>query len=177
MKKIAVVAAFLAVAFGVSFGGAQPASARTYMTANRGYGKTTMAYVKPQSKYQYQMAYRSTAKKTAWRHTSVTNHTNVASVPTPTELWQVENGHSAGNGSTAWQNGNGKVLVNWSVRGGTCNIRYSETKEGDYKYRTSAGCDEGSHWVGALRTGEKYKFEIAQDGWSNWSGKAIAQAW
>jgi hypothetical protein len=69
---------------------------------------------------------------------------------------------------------NGAVKITWNYRGGTCHIIYTEAQEAVYKYRTSAGCDEGSLIVRGLVPGQKYKFQVSPDG-VNWS-KPVASA-
>ncbi len=159
MKKILLGVLLFVIFLGFS---APPAFANTYKTSRK------VAYTTTTKKYVAKRPVR-TVKKVAYHKV---NHTNVAQIPA-LEPWQVENGRT----SAALQNQNAKVLVNWSVRGGTCNIRYGEKGMSYYQFRDSAGCDEGSHWVGALKPGQTYKFQIAQDNWSNWSGTAVAQAW
>jgi hypothetical protein len=165
MKNIIIATILSLIALGMA---AHPAQANTYMSY-QGRGR--------------QLAQTAT-RKTSYKKTSVTNkkinrgqrvsnanNTNVAWIP-QVEDWQVDH-----NGNRNYLSSTGQVLVNWGVRGGTCNIRYTEAKEGYFKYRTSAGCDEAQHVVGSLQPGEDYRFQIAQDNWTNWSGNGLARAW
>lgn len=54
------------------------------------------------------------------------------------------------------------------MRGGTCHVRYTEANQSVWKYNTSAGCDDTGVTVGGLQSGQKYKFQVRQDGgaWS-----------
>jgi hypothetical protein len=73
-------------------------------------------------------------------------------------------------------NTEGKILVSWDVRGGTCNIAYTESDQTVYKYKTSAGCDTGMAWVGGLEAGKSYKVTIAQENWTHWHKPKMAKA-
>jgi hypothetical protein len=113
---------------------------------------------------------QTTTSNTAY---TTTNNSNVAWTGT-VEDWQVPRGGYTD--ASGYRPSTGTVAVNWVPRGGTCNIRYTETKEKYFKYRTSAGCDEVQHIVGSLLPGEQYRFEVAKDSWSGWSQSAVAMA-
>lgn len=57
----------------------------------------------------------------------------------------------------------GKVDIGWDYEGGTCNIRYTENTSQQYRYSTSAGCDEGGVTIGGLRPGRSYRFQVQKD--------------
>ncbi len=70
---------------------------------------------------------------------------------------------------------NGAVKISWNYRGDTCHIIYTEAEETVYKYRTSAGCDEGSYVVRGLVPGRKYKFQVSPDN-AMWSKPIVGTA-
>lgn len=82
----------------------------------------------------------------------------------------------AGRTVSMMPNAEGKVLLTWDARGGTCNFGYTEAGQQVYKYRTSAGCDGGSLWVGGLVPGRSYRFVMSQGNWEAWSRPQHARA-
>jgi|GEM_PF-2672139 len=71
-------------------------------------------------------------------------------------------------------NPGGAVKLVWNYRGGACNIVYTEAGNRDYKYSTTASCDEGMAVVGGLVPGQKYRFQIQENGM--WSKPVVAVA-
>jgi len=69
----------------------------------------------------------------------------------------------------------GTVNVGWAYRGGTCHVRYTESNQQMYKYRTASNCDAGSVEVGHLTPGVSYKFSVSPDG-NNWTHGMTAVA-
>jgi hypothetical protein len=61
----------------------------------------------------------------------------------------------------------GQAYITWGWRGGTCHIRYTENGNGNYKYYTSAACDDGNATIGGLRPGWVYRFQVKKEdgGW------------
>jgi len=57
----------------------------------------------------------------------------------------------------------GQVRLSWPIRGGTCQVRYSEANHSGWKYATSTGCDDSGVTIGGLQPGWRYKFQVQQD--------------
>jgi hypothetical protein len=73
-------------------------------------------------------------------------------------------------------NTEGKILVTWAARGGTCNFAYTEADQTVYKYKSSTGCDGGMYWIGGLEPGKSYKVTMAQENWMYWQRPQVARA-
>lgn len=73
-------------------------------------------------------------------------------------------------------NTDGKATIGWDFRGGTCYIRYTEANVRNYKYNTSAACDEGEKTIGGLKKGSLYRFQIKQND-GNWSDSMTLRAY
>lgn len=61
------------------------------------------------------------------------------------------------------ENTDGEAYLSWGWRGGTCHIRYTENNYRNYKYSTSAACDDGHLTIGGLQPGRLYRFQVRQD--------------
>jgi hypothetical protein len=73
------------------------------------------------------------------------------------------------------ENNNGQVRLDWGYRGGTCHVRYTEATSANYKYFTSAGCDEGGVTISGLVPGRKYRFQVRQNEGA-WSRAVVVKA-
>lgn len=64
---------------------------------------------------------------------------------------------------------NGKVTVGWDYEGGTCHVQYTEANVTNYKYNTSAPCDDGEVTISGLKRGGLYRFQVKKDdgAWSD----------
>ncbi|HYD35116.1 MAG TPA: fibronectin type III domain-containing protein [Vitreimonas sp.] len=69
----------------------------------------------------------------------------------------------------------GAVRLTWSLRGGTCHVRYTEASEAVYKYATAASCDDGGVTISGLTPGIRYRFQVRQND-GGWSGSVIVKA-
>lgn len=74
-----------------------------------------------------------------------------------------------------WSN-DGRVTLGWDHQGGTCHVRYTESGVSNYKYSTSAACDEGDVTIGGLNRGSNYRFQVKQDEGS-WSAPMTMRAY
>ena len=98
----------------------------------------------------------SSATGRQWQRTEVT----VGGAAYPTRA-VAKRGRVAG-AYVGWS-ADGEVRLNWSLRGGTCHVRYTEASESVYKYATSASCDDGGVTIGGLTPGVSYRFQVRQN--------------
>lgn len=80
-----------------------------------------------------------------------------------------------GNENAAY-NTKGEVEITWDLRGGSCEVRYTEAKNARYKYFTSTSCDDGGITIGGLHPGMKYRFQVRKEG-EGWQSPVTLRAY
>jgi hypothetical protein len=69
----------------------------------------------------------------------------------------------------------GQVRLSWGYRGGTCQVRYTETTRNWYAYATAAGCDDGGITINGLQAGVNYRFQVKPEN-GVWSRAVVVRA-
>ncbi|HYD35655.1 MAG TPA: fibronectin type III domain-containing protein [Vitreimonas sp.] len=169
MRKMIISCLMLLFAFVVSGSFNQVEAAGNSYKGSTTYKKTTK--VAQAKRYTKKVSYKA-PRKTAYKATKVSAAGKKAPyhahIPSVTYRHVSMNKHMQITAGT-----DGKVLLTWDDRGGTCHFAYGTG--GAMQHSTSAGCDEARHVIGGLQPGVTYHFSLTQNR-EHWTPAVAATA-